>query len=79
MSECRTCGAPILWAKTERGKNIPLDPEPREDGNLAVASVPGGFLARSITSSAPALLTGLPRHVSHFVTCPQAAQHRGAR
>lgn len=24
---CRYCGAPILWQKTEKGKNIPLDPD----------------------------------------------------
>ena len=76
MSDCRTCGAPILWAKTERGKNIPLDPEPCDDGNLAVSSVPGGLLARAVGANSPALLAGLPRHVSHFVTCPQADQHR---
>lgn len=25
MSNCRTCGARIIWMKTERWKNIPVD------------------------------------------------------
>lgn len=25
---CKTCKAPILWAKTENGKAVPLDAEP---------------------------------------------------
>jgi hypothetical protein len=25
--ECFNCGAVVLWAKTEKGKNIPLDPD----------------------------------------------------
>lgn len=26
---CRECAEPVLWARTENRKNIPLDPEPR--------------------------------------------------
>lgn len=25
MSECRSCGARILWMKTAKGKNMPVD------------------------------------------------------
>jgi len=26
-SKCRSCGAEIVWLKTDRGKNIPVDAE----------------------------------------------------
>jgi hypothetical protein len=35
--KCRSCDKRILWVKTVNGKPAPLDPEPREDGNV----VPG--------------------------------------
>ena len=27
MSQCRSCGAPIVWLKTRNGKNMPVDPK----------------------------------------------------
>jgi predicted RNA-binding Zn-ribbon protein involved in translation (DUF1610 family) len=27
MSECKSCGAEIIWLKTVNGKNIPVDAE----------------------------------------------------
>ncbi len=30
MNACRTCGAPIIWARTAKNKAIPLDAEPSE-------------------------------------------------
>ncbi len=73
MSTCSSCGAVIRWAITVNDKRIPLDPEPRDDGNLAfrdddkVYVIPGG----------PGVLgLEVPRYVSHFATCPSAAQHR---
>lgn len=77
MSVCRGCGARIRWAVTEAGKRIPLDPEPRPDGNVHVYDGVAYVLD----------LDGLPLHdhrahgdhrlyVSHFATCPQAASFR---
>ena len=70
MSKCRSCGADIVWAKTTKGKAIPLDPAPVEGGNIylsaddvALVTTPGER----------------PLHVSHFTTCPQAAEHRRPR
>lgn len=34
MRRRRSCGAPILWARTPVGRPIPLDPEPAVDGNV---------------------------------------------
>lgn len=74
MSRCRSCQAPLLWAQTEKGRRIPLDPDPYagEDprglyvlraGGLAVAVTPDAF-------------PGEPLYRSHFSTCPEAKEHR---
>ena len=38
MGTCRSCGAGIRWARTLKGKAIPLDPSPVDDGNLVVVA-----------------------------------------
>ena len=38
MSACKACHATILWATTPAGKAVPLDPNPRDDGNLTITS-----------------------------------------
>ena len=69
MIICRTCQAPIIWAVTPSGRRMPLDAEPREGGNVTLradgVAIVGG--------------EGAVRYVSHFVTCPQAGQHRRTR
>lgn len=79
-NKCRSCGAPIRWAFTAAGKRIPLDPEPYEAGNVWVDHYESGMPVVNVAAdrrgvpSAEALV-----YVSHFVTCPNAAQHRRAR
>lgn len=73
MSTCKTCGAPITWATTPQGKAIPLDPEPRADGNILVINGTAHY------ASSDALRAMTPRHVAHFVTCPNANGHRKSR
>jgi hypothetical protein len=74
MSVCRSCGAPVVWAKTTARHPIPLNPEPSEAGNLAycdagVVEYVGG--PRSLFDS-----DERPRYVSHFATCPDAPDWR---
>jgi hypothetical protein len=68
-----------VWATTEAGKAIPLDPDPRDDGNLIddTDRPRGGPFVRSL-SAQRALGEDDPetRYVSHYVTCPQAADWR---
>jgi len=74
VSTCRSCQAPVIWAVTARGKRIPMDAGPREDG---------GFVLRGQRADDPPLALAKgesrgrePRYVSHFATCPQADEHR---
>lgn len=68
MAECRSCHAPVVWARTAKGKAIPLDVKPRKDGNLILRN----GIVRVQTRNDPGGL----RYVSHFATCPWAALHR---
>lgn len=77
MNHCSSCGAPILWARTAKGKQMPIDAEPTADGNVLLH--PGGRLA--VVNGPLEVLrlraVGTALHLSHFVTCPNAAEHRG--
>jgi hypothetical protein len=80
MSRCRSCDAPLLWARTERGNRIPLDREPYsgpEPAGLFVLRYPDGY-ALAIAVS-PGAFEDEPLYRSHFVTCPNAALHRRSR
>lgn len=68
-SECRSCHAPIVWAKTTRGNRIPVDPDPVENGNLVFET---SDLYRRVRYVTP----GDGTHVSHFATCPNSRAHR---
>jgi hypothetical protein len=77
VSECRSCRAPILWAQTERGRRIPLDPEPYTGDDSR-----GLFVIRHdddcvwVLATTPDAFPGEPHYRSHFVTCPQAGAWR---
>lgn len=58
QSNCRSCGAQIVWFKTAQGKNIPVNAETVEPGDEQLE---------------------LPRHISHFATCPNANTWRRPR
>ena len=72
---CRSCKAPILWAKTENGRLIPLDPEPDAAGNVALVD----GVAVVLTARVLERIRGATLHRSHFATCPYADDHRRPR
>jgi hypothetical protein len=71
VTPCRSCKAPIIWAKTNSGKNIPLDAEPCTDGNICIKD---GLAV--VVSDKQGGVWPLPFYKSHFATCPNAKQHR---
>lgn len=73
---CRSCLAPVLWRRTDRGAAMPVDPQPRGDGNLDLDD--DGRTVHVLGDAQPTL-DDRPRYVSHFVTCPYAELHRRRR
>jgi hypothetical protein len=71
MAFCKGCGQAIEWHKTAEGKNIPIDPEPHEDGNLTFDERMRVVYAAK--GSKPRM------YKSHFATCPKAAEFRKKR
>lgn len=67
ISSCRSCGAPIVFAKTAAGRLMPID-----------ALEVSGF-AVDVTTDPPTLIEQVKVHQSHFATCPNADQHRKKR
>lgn len=78
-SVCRSCGAPILWAFTEKGRRIPLDRNPVPDGNIEISDPTDGPITSRVVSGQGTLSPGLfpaTRYKSHFATCEFAKRHR---
>lgn len=79
-TDCRSCHAPILWAVTGKGSSMPVDPDPVPDGNLELLDTRPGMQPRVVVvDPQQPTLDERPRYVSHFVTCPNADQHRRTR
>lgn len=80
MSHCRSCGAPVRWARTLTGKAIPLDTEPDPAGNIALDDTgdPNAPQARVLAGVDlfDARSAGATLWLSHFVTCPEAGKWR---
>lgn len=80
MSRCQSCRTPIVWARTQAGKNMPLEPVGQERPGLRK----GRFELENgqaipiphVGDQAPVFET--PLFVSHFASCPNAAHHRKA-
>jgi hypothetical protein len=64
MSTCRSCGAEIVWAKSEAGRAMPFDAKPETRWTLSRDRT-DERIARTV-----------PTFVSHFATCPNADLHR---
>lgn len=74
---CRSCRAPVRWCVTEQGRSMPVDFAPAPGGNLVLYDRGNCTVAVVVK---PLLETpeqrARPHFYSHFVTCPNAAQHR---
>ncbi len=91
---CRTCSSPIWFGLTAKGRRMPMDPTPVEDGNMVVdrleqvmdqlaganESGPGKALPHvRVLAKGEAVDPATPRYVSHFATCPGAERHWRAK
>jgi hypothetical protein len=54
-------------------KPIPLDPEPRADGNLGIRDDGKVY---HVSDGPGTIDMGVPLYVTHFATCPNASEHR---
>lgn len=65
--ECRGCGRPLIFAPTDDGKIVPLDPSPPV--YELVTDLAGKQTAVRVKDT----------FVSHFATCPRASEFGTAR
>lgn len=75
-AQCTSCGAPIWWARTPKGRRIPIDAESNPKGTIMVIDGVAHVVGSSRTLD-PAD-TGR-RWVTHYATCPNAKSHRSAK
>lgn len=72
MSSCRSCGAAILWAMTDKGRRIPLEPTKTTRGNMEQIGTQGdGTMVVKVDPKDNQF-----QWLSHFADCPGADQHR---
>jgi hypothetical protein len=74
---CRSCGGSIRWVLTGKGRRMPVDPDPVDNGNVTLAVV-AGVVHATVHGDATGI-TGVARYISHFATCPEAHKHRRRR
>ena len=76
VKECRSCGAEVIWTVTHNGKRMPVDAEPREDGNIVLREEFSGRVIAEYPGKEHPLLfeDARPHYVSHFSTCPQSQE-----
>lgn len=81
VKHCRSCSAPIIWSVTHQGRRMPVDAEPRPDGNVTLRHQ-GGDGDLPPVAEYPGKEHGMlftedhSRYVSHFVTCGQSDEWR---
>jgi hypothetical protein len=80
VRECRSCGAPIIWARTLTGRAMPVNAEPKEGGNVELSLRQGHMRATVHTTESVARHLGPQARselrLAHFATCPQASLWR---
>ena len=75
FSPCRYCDKPVIWTKTARGKNMPVDLEPHPDGAFELSEVEdkdsGKIVNRATWVKPDEKAQGGEYYISHFKTCTQ--------
>lgn len=79
MAKCKACQAEIIWATSTNGKATPITAAVNPQGNIVLVDADDPRdppLAQVVHLKDH---TELPRHLNHFVDCPNAAQFRKAK
>lgn len=81
MATCRTCGAEIEFITTADGKPMPCDPRefpliPDRHGTVTGVMADGVVIKGRTCSESYEDEAWVYARISHFATCPQAAEHR---
>ena len=69
MARCDGCGAHIIWVKTDKGKNMPIDAKPAMLCGITVKTQTDIF-DHTFATVHPVV------YRSHFETCPEADRFR---
>ncbi len=78
VEPCRSCGRPVIWALTGRGRDMPVNAQPSDDGNILLRPGAAKPLADVLPVAKQFGLQGRLRR-SHFADCPQAAGMKSTR
>lgn len=79
VERCRSCKAPIVWARTPNGKMIPLD-EAECAGSMRGSFVLVEGDPRDMPDAVPytkadtSTIVSGSVHISHFGTCPEGKE-----
>lgn len=82
--KCKSCGASIVWIKTQKGKNMPCDADAVEyqenyKGKSTIVTEDGRVLKASIITPSGGGLAPIidgKGYSPHWATCPYANNHR---
>jgi hypothetical protein len=73
MARCRDCGLPIRFARTRKGRQMPIDPRPHPDGNVLLDEF--GSVRRVLGKDEPRP-TDEVFYIVHRATCPRPRPKR---
>lgn len=83
VTTCRSCGAKVIWAWTQKLKREPLDAAPVPEGNIEIIGThtdDDGKTAPQVRhlkkGEGDTLFEPPDRYVSHFYTCPDGPSWR---
>lgn len=76
---CRSCQAPVVWAKTAKGAKMQLDIEPADNGNVELVRFEGMTPVIAIHGKDYEWPADVERYRSHFASCPDAPEWRKKR
>lgn len=79
LEKCSSCSSLVFFATSERGRPIPMNPLPVQDGNMALRWADGILLMARVLSESEREGYDGPLYVTHFLTCPFAGHHRSNR